>query len=40
MSIRPLLPRLALAVTASLATLVRAIRKPFKWIEAEEVRVS
>jgi rhodanese-related sulfurtransferase len=38
MSIRPVLPRLALAVIASLATLVRAIRKPFKWIEAEELK--
>jgi rhodanese-related sulfurtransferase len=38
MSIRPLLPRLPLAVITSLATLVRAIHQPFKWIEAEDLK--
>ena len=38
MSIRPLLPRLALAATTSLSAIVGAIRKPFKWIEAEELK--
>src|SRR5262249_22787598 len=38
MSSRPLLPRLALAVIASLAALVGAIRKPFKWIEVDELK--
>jgi rhodanese-related sulfurtransferase len=38
MSTRPPLPRLAFALIASLAALVGAIRKPFKWIEAEELK--
>src|SRR5262245_37091017 len=38
MSIRPLLPRPALAAITSLAALVGAIRKPFKWIEANELK--
>jgi rhodanese-related sulfurtransferase len=38
MSIGPPLPRLALALIASLAALVGATRKPFKWIEAEELK--
>src|SRR5262249_18359242 len=37
-SSRPLLPHLALALIASLAALVGAMRKPFKWIEAEELK--